>query len=78
LATDGGVLATAIEARSPAEVAGLRTGDIILSVGGQRVGGVDDLLRFLTADRIGIATPLTVLRRSGRRQLTVVPAERPA
>lgn len=78
LATDAGVLATAIEPRSPAEVAGLKAGDIILSVAGQHVGGVDGLLRILTADRIGIATPMTVLRQSGRRQLTVVPAERPA
>ena len=53
-----------------------RVGDIILSFGGQRVGAVDDLHRILTADRIGVPSPVTVLRGTGRRQLTVVPAER--
>jgi S1-C subfamily serine protease len=76
LAADAGVLAAAVEPGGPADIAGLKVGDIILSLAGQRVGGVDDLLRILTADRIGIATPLTILRRSGRRQLTVVPSER--
>src|SRR5262245_14142521 len=76
LATASGVLATAVEPGSPADVAGLKEGDIILSLGDQRVGGVDDLLRILTADRIGVASPMGVLRQAGRRQLTVVPAER--
>jgi S1-C subfamily serine protease len=70
------VLAAAVESRSPADVAGLRVGDVILSFGGQRVGAVDDLHRLLTADRIGLPSPVTVLRGSGRRQLTVVPTER--
>jgi S1-C subfamily serine protease len=76
LAVTSGVRAAAVEPRSPAEVAGLRVGDLILSFGGQRVGAVDDLQRILTADRIGVPSPVTVLRGSGRRQLTVVPAER--
>jgi S1-C subfamily serine protease len=78
LATPSGVLAAAVERGSPADVAGLKEGDIILSLGDQRVGGVDDLHRILTADRIGIASPMSVLRSTGRRQLTVVPAERNA
>jgi S1-C subfamily serine protease len=78
LATSSGVLAAAVEPGSPADAAGLREGDIILSLGGQRVGGVDDLHRILTADRIGVRSPMNVLRSSGRRQLTVVPAERKA
>jgi S1-C subfamily serine protease len=76
LAVTSGVLAAAVEARSPADDAGLRVGDVILSFSGQRVGAVDDLHRILTADRIGVPSPVTVLRGSGRRQLTVVPAER--
>jgi S1-C subfamily serine protease len=55
----------------------LQEGDIILSFGDARIAGVDDLHRVLTADRIGIASPMTVLRRAGREQLTIVPAERP-
>ena len=76
LASPSGVLAAGVEPGSPAEVAGLREGDIILSFDDRRVGGVDDLLRLLTADQIGIASPMTVLRREGPRKLTVVPIER--
>jgi S1-C subfamily serine protease len=76
LVVSSGVLAAAIEPGSPAETAGLQAGDIILSLADRRVGGVDDLHRILTADRIGAACSMSVLRGSRRRQLTVVPAER--
>lgn len=76
LAASSGVLAAAVEKGSPAEKAGLRAGDMILSLGDRRVGGVDDLLRILTANRIGSSMPMTVLRGTGRRQLIVVPTER--
>ena len=32
---------------SPAETAGIRSGDLIVSIDGEAVGGVDDLLRLL-------------------------------
>jgi S1-C subfamily serine protease len=76
LAVSSGVLAVGIEPSSPAERGGLRTGDIIIALGGVRVSGVDDLHRQLTADRIGVAATLTILRGAERRQLTVVPKER--
>ena len=50
-------------------------GDIITSFGGTAVSGVDDLHRCLTEARIGVPTPLTVLRGIERRQVIVLPAE---
>lgn len=76
LAVASGVLAVGVEPSSPAEAGGLRTGDIIVSLDAGRVGGVDDLHRQLTAERIGIASVVTVLRGAERLQLTVVPRER--
>jgi len=76
LAASSGVFAASVEQGSPADLAGIQAGDIILSFGDRRVGGVDDLLRVLTADRIGVELPIVVLRGTGRRQLAVVPAER--
>jgi hypothetical protein len=35
-------------------------------------------LRRLTDERIGVATPLAILRAGMRRELTIVPAESPA
>jgi S1-C subfamily serine protease len=75
LALQSGVLVQSVESGSPAAAAGLSEGDVILSLAGERVSGVDDLHRLLTADRIGIEAPLGVLRGSMRRTLTVVPAE---
>ena len=77
VAATAGVLVTSVEAGSPAATAGLKDGDILLAFAGEPVTGVDDLHRLLTGDRIDAPAPLVVLRRTGRRQLVIVPrAER--
>jgi len=78
LAVSSGVLVLTVEKASPAADAGLHEGDVIYAIGGEAVGGVDDLLRFLTEERIGAATPLSVLRGVNRRALTIVPVESPS
>jgi S1-C subfamily serine protease len=75
LAVSSGVFVTSVEPASPAAVAGLRDGDVILAFAGELVAGIDGLHRRLTDDRIGRPSPLTILRAGHRRQLTVVPAE---
>jgi S1-C subfamily serine protease len=60
---------------SPADRAGIRPEDLILSVGGASTARVEDLQRLMVADLIG--TPVTVrLLRAGRpRTVELVPAE---
>lgn len=70
-----GVLVASIVAASPADTAGIREGDIILSFAGEAIAGIDDLHRRLTEDRIGQPCTVAVLRAGRRRQLTVVPKE---
>ena len=48
---------------------------MILAIADQPVAGVDDLHRYLTAARIGVPTSLTILRRTARRRLTVIPVD---
>jgi S1-C subfamily serine protease len=75
IAAASGVLVESVEPKSPADIAGLREGDVIIAFGGEAVTGIDQLIRRLTDDRIGQPAQVTVLRRGHRRQLTVVPAE---
>lgn len=77
LAVTSGVFVVSVEAKSPAAAAGLRDGDVVLAFAGQPVTGVDDLHRLLTDACIGAATPMTILRSGARRQLTLIPAEKP-
>jgi S1-C subfamily serine protease len=70
-----GVLVMSVESGSPASHAGLANGDIIIAFSETPITGVDDLHRVLTAERIGVASGLTVLRNGVRQQVTVVPKE---
>jgi S1-C subfamily serine protease len=78
LAATGGVLVQSVEPGSPAERAGIASGDIIVALGDEPVAGVDDLHRLLLAERIGTPIDAVVLRRGGRRALSVIPEERKA
>ncbi|WP_311027957.1 S1C family serine protease [Mesorhizobium koreense] len=65
-----------IEAEGPAAKAGLREGDIVSAIDGHAIGGVDDLVRMLTAERIDRETLFTVVGGSGIRQVAVTPSSR--
>ncbi|MBU8545917.1 MULTISPECIES: S1C family serine protease [Roseomonadaceae] len=60
----------------PADRAGIERGDLLVSIGGQQVAGVDDLLRWLTGERVGTLTEAVVLRRGDLRRMQVIPGER--
>jgi S1-C subfamily serine protease len=76
LPVSSGVMATHIDPQSPAERAGLRDGDIIVSFAGESVSAIDELHRLLTADRVGKNLPLMVLRGVSLLELSVIPANR--
>jgi S1-C subfamily serine protease len=75
LAVASGVFVTSIERGSPAELAGLRDGDVIVACGNSPVTGVDGLHALLTEDRIGQRMTLVVLRSGARRDVVATPAE---
>src|SRR3989440_5554508 len=60
---------------SPAGVAGVYLGDIIVSAGGKPVEGVQTLQRLMLGPAIGTRLPLTVLRRGALVDVVAVPAE---
>jgi S1-C subfamily serine protease len=58
----GAVRVDAVEAGSPAALAGLREGDLIVGLDGQQVPSVDRLHQLLDADRIGRESVIKLLR----------------
>jgi S1-C subfamily serine protease len=78
LAQETGVLVAAVRPGGPAARAGIEAGDLILSIGGQTVGGVDSLLRWLGGDKVGRQAEVLFLRRGDARRAAIVPAERGA
>ena len=74
LPVESGVLVLGVEKESPAESAGLHEGDVVVAYGETPVSSVDDLHRILTEEQIGKASELTVIRRTEKLALPVVPA----
>jgi S1-C subfamily serine protease len=66
-----------VESGSPADEAGLLSGDLLLAVDHAALTGVDHLHRLLTAERIGKPITLDVLRHGKRVTVTATPRERP-
>jgi S1-C subfamily serine protease len=64
-----------VVAGSPADAAGLRAGDLLVRLAGERVTGVQDVQRRMEDEVIGTHLVATVLREGLERQLQVVPRE---
>jgi S1-C subfamily serine protease len=78
LGAGAGVRVESLEPGGPAVRAGIETGDVIIGYDGEEVAGVDELHRLLSAERIGKATRVTLLRRTQKLELPVQAAEMPA
>ena len=68
---DQGVMIEGVQSDSPADSAGLKDGDIVLSVDGEQMGGPRDLTRAIAIKRPGASVDLTVLRRGEEQSFTV-------
>ena len=71
-----GALLAQIEPDGPAAQAGLLPGDVVISLDGVEVNGVDDLIRALDRDRIGRTLEMEVLRLGRLRAIDIHPIER--
>ena len=71
-----GVRVAGLDPDGPAARAGLEPGDVLVSLDGRPVGGVDNLVRLLTEEQVGRPTEAAVLRGVDLKRFSVVPVER--
>jgi S1-C subfamily serine protease len=76
LGQETGLLLISVSPDSPADKGGLLLGDTIVGLGGQSVRHMDDLLGLLGGDRVGVATPVRIVRSGQLHELEVVVGER--
>jgi C-terminal processing protease CtpA/Prc len=75
-APDGeGVLVTDVESGSPAEKSGMKAGDVVIKVAGERVRNLNEMRDRLREKREDKTVPVTVLRRGSEQNLTVEPTK---
>jgi S1-C subfamily serine protease len=71
------VLVGSVATGSPAEAGGLRVGDLLVSLDGQALQGVEDLWAALSGDRVDRDLVAVVLRGGVRVEVTLRPSVRP-
>jgi S1-C subfamily serine protease len=76
LPVESGVRVEEVREGSPAGLAGLLSGDVIVEFAGHPIAGIDHLHRSLTEVGVGTRSVLTLLRGNEKLSLEVVPAER--
>jgi serine protease Do len=72
-----GVLIASVSENSPASKAGLRAGDVVTEVNGEKMENAGDFTRALNRKDDGEVT-LTIIRDKSRRTIKVTPERRPA
>jgi S1-C subfamily serine protease len=73
-----GAAAIAVFANSPASKAGLREGDVVISIDGRPVRSTDALSKALSSHKPGDSVVLEVVDAAGPRRMSVTLAKRPA
>ncbi|ALK95244.1 2-alkenal reductase [Massilia sp. WF1] len=77
LARDSGAIIAGVVRNGPADRAGMRPGDILLSVDGKKVSSTNDMLNLIAALPPGGKSKMTVMRKNRQSTLDVTVGRRP-
>ena len=77
IGNESGVRVRSLEKDSPAALAGIEPGDLIVSYDGETISGIDRLQQVLNLERIGKPCPIVVLRHARKLTLQITAVERP-
>ncbi|WIM97282.1 trypsin-like peptidase domain-containing protein [Actinoplanes oblitus] len=75
LAQQHGLRVVEVVPGSPAGLAGIYLGDVLITAGGRPVGSVRALQRLMLGPAIGVDLPITLLRRNALVDVVALPAE---
>jgi S1-C subfamily serine protease len=75
LTVESGILVVSVEKNSPAERAGVQEGDVIIAYDNTPTASIDALHKLLTGEKSGTRSKLTIIRRSDKIDLDIVPDE---
>ena len=70
-----GLRVSSVVSQGPADRAGLRNGDLLLTAGGHEVSKAQDLQRLMFAEAIGRPLPITVMRNGALVDVIAEPSE---
>lgn len=75
LPVETGVLVVSIEKNSPAQVAQLAVGDVIIGYNDQPISSIVDLHKILLGREIGVRSEITIIRHTEKLKFRVIPQE---
>lgn len=74
--TEGGLVFLSVDPDGPAQKAGLLLGDVLVSLGGQSLHRVEDLLGYLGDEKVGTTVQARVLRAGELREVPITVGKR--
>jgi len=77
LAPDQGLVVSALQPGSPADLAGIKPHDVILRIAEQNVSNREDIVRIVTAHKPGDVVSVDLFQKGKKQQLQITLAQRP-
>jgi len=78
VASESGAIVIGVEPESPADIAGVVLGDLLVALDAVPIRDIDDVQAFLSAERIGQGVKASIIRGGKLTELSITVSDRPA